>query len=207
VTNISDDNPAVPSPATTGVDYGPAMPGTYSGSFILSGATPIPFSYTLASPPSGYRRSYRFTLVKYAEQLNHCVTMVTEPGALQYEDVPVSSSGTSSGNIPTNAPIYARFLVGSGCSGVSNLYSSNPEIGNAYAGTTYGPLPAGSWEGSFDWQYSPSSGTQSVDFSYALEAPSDGYKRTYVITLVSFVDSVNSCRFDGSDTHTDEKLP
>lgn len=212
VSNITDDNDAVPTPATTGVEYGPALAGSYTGNFILGESTPIPFKYTLVSPGPGIRRSYRFTLVRFDDGLNRCVQTVLEPSALRFEDAPdesASSTSSSSGGSASSAPIYLRFAVDTSegpCGVIENIHSSNPDIGDATLGFVYGPLAPGSWEGSFEWT-PPASAKQSVDFKNNLTRPAPGYKRNYVVTLAQYIDGYG-CKFSGNDAiPTDQKLP
>lgn len=91
------------------------------------------------------------------------------------------------------------------CGSVTNIQASSG-ISNVFLGRVYGPLAPGSWEASFTWT-PPMNPTRSVDFKYFLERPATGYKRTYVITLVTYVESLG-CRFSADNpAKTDEKLP
>ena len=208
VRNLNDDNDAVPDPAQTGTDYGPSLPGAYSGSFQFQyDPGTIPFSYTLVRPGPGVRRSYRFELVRFDKPLNRCVNSVLESTALRYEDQPESSVRDAG---VTGGPIHLRFAVDTSkgpCGSVVNINTSAPGVGNnASLLKVYGPLSPGSYEGSFDWT-PPGSRLQSVDFTYSLARPASGYKRTYVITLVTYIDALG-CRFSANNpAKADEPIP
>lgn len=186
-----------------GVDYGPSSPGTYHASFTSGSSLSAPFSYTLAKPASGMHRSYRLLLTRFDQQLQRCLVSAVESTALKYDDVPAGSSSSSSGGTTVGGPIYARFLVDSGCN-ISNISASG--IGTINRGATYGPLPAGSGEGSFLWTFD-GGGSKTYDFQYILKSPSSGTKRTYSITLVTYDNNLNRCIYAASSwPYTDTPL-
>ena len=70
----SDDNPRVPDNPAWREPYGPVEAGTFSGRYTW-GVGSVPIQYTLAEPPSGVSRTYKFTLRVYKDAtLNRCVS-------------------------------------------------------------------------------------------------------------------------------------
>ena len=91
--NFKDNNPGVPDNAQYDYYYGPLEPGTYNASQQFDASRPesntSSFTYTLESPPAGYKRLYTKTTREFYPDLNRCVDVSTTAGTLTYVDVAI----------------------------------------------------------------------------------------------------------------------